>query len=146
MQVKEFLAAEDVLSFGAKTKRDLLRTLAAHAATRLGLGVGNVLDTLLQREALGSTGIGGGVALPHARLAVARAFGAFARLDKPVEFGAIDDKPVDLAFLLLLPDEITDAQLRPLACVARRLKTPRLLDELRRAPDRTATFSLLIGE
>lgn len=147
MQVKDLLTAGNVMTAAARSKHDVLRAMAEHASTELGLPVGDVLKPLLQREALGSTGIGGGVALPHARLAtVSRPYGQFALLDKSVEFGASDDKPVDVVFLLLLPADASDQQLTSLACIARRLKRPGLLDSLRRIRDPNAIFELLVAE
>ena len=82
-----------------------------------------ILSALQQREALGSTGMGGGIAIPHARLPeVRRPFGLFARLRAPVAFDAVDERPVDLVFLLLLPTDPRGEQLNALACIARCLR------------------------
>lgn len=136
MQVQELLSPADVLALPATSKRELLRIMADHAAARLGLDAVEISNALAQREALGSTGIGGGVALPHARLAaVSRAHGVFATLAKPVEYGAVDDRPVDLVFLLLLPTAPSDIGVRALACVARRFRQAGLVYKLRAASD-----------
>jgi PTS system nitrogen regulatory IIA component len=95
----------------------------------------------LKREALGSTGTGAGIAIPHARLeGIARPFGILVRLAKPIDFEAIDGQPVDLVFLLLLPAEPQGDQLNALACAARMLRDAQILRDLRRAADDAALY------
>ncbi len=105
MTVDEIIAPDDVLvGLRAPGKGALLEALATRAAARLGLGAEAILAPLVRREDLGSTGVGEGVALPHARLeGVTRPFGLLARLRDPVDYDAVDDRPVDLVCLLLLP-------------------------------------------
>ena len=147
MSVDEILAPEDALvGLRAPGKRALLGNLAGRAAGRLGLPVEAILPPLLRREDLGSTGVGGGVALPHARLeAVRRPFGLLARLREPVDFDAVDDGPVDLVFLLLLPAGDEGGHLNALACVARRLRDPETAAALRGARDATGLHALVSG-
>lgn len=103
-----------------------------------------VFDQVAKREELGSTGVGNGVALPHARLRGLKApFGLLARLHHGIDFGAIDDKPVDIIFLLLLPEIGEGAQLNALACAARVLREPEALGRVRGASDREALFRAL---
>jgi PTS system nitrogen regulatory IIA component len=137
MRIRDFLAAADVaIDVRASDKVQLLRELSQRAAGRLDLPADRVVRAILDREGLGSTGVGGGIALPHARLEeVKAAFGLLARLRRPIEFEAVDGKPVDLVFLLLLPAKTEGEQLNVLATVARRLRDAAVLDQLRRAGD-----------
>lgn len=147
MKIADMLAGEDVLRLASPDKARLLRALSRHAAERLGLDEAAVARALTERETLGSTGIGNGIALPHARLGdVRHPFGLFATLARPVEFGAVDDRPVDLVFLLILPAHVPESQLRCLACVARCLKEPGLPEALRGAADPARLYHLLVGE
>ena len=112
----------------------------------LDVGDDIVFDALLKREDLGSTGVGDGVAIPHVRLEqVKTPFGIMARLRDPIDFEAVDGQPVDLVCLLMLSKENEALQLKALAAVARRLRSPDVLDELRRAPNRAVLYNVLIG-
>src|SRR5712692_2395192 len=127
-------------------KRGLLHDLAHRAALVLSVDDDTVFKALLKREELGSTGVGNGVAIPHVRLEqVKRPFGIMARLKDPIDFNAVDGQPVDLVCLLLLSKENEGAQLNALAGVARRLRTPQVLQELRRAPNRVALYNVMVG-
>ncbi|MBV5270823.1 MAG: PTS sugar transporter subunit IIA, partial [Afipia sp.] len=105
MKISDFLTPADVvIDMRTSQKQQVLQELAGKAATSLGLQADYVASELLKREALGSTGMGNGVAIPHARLPmVKRPHGVLARLKPPINFDAIDGQPVDLIFLLLLP-------------------------------------------
>jgi len=142
MNISDFLSQADVkLDVRADDKIRLLRQLSTHAATELGLNADEVSTKIVKREELGSTGVGNGVALPHAQLRGLKwPFGLFARLRHAIDFKAIDDQPVDLVFLLLLPDASDGAQLNALACVARVLRDPETLQRIRGAGDRDALF------
>lgn len=146
MTVDGILAPGDILvGLRAAGKHAVLEALAGRAAETLGLGVDAILPALLRREALGSTGMGDGVALPHARLdAVRRPFGMLARLRDPIDFEAVDDRPIDLVFLLLLPAGAEDRHLSALACVTRWLRTPGTAAGLRGARD-AALYALVGG-
>jgi PTS system nitrogen regulatory IIA component len=147
MDIRDFLVANDVLiGLRVPDKTRLLQELSARAAASLGIDSDRVSEALFAREALGSTGVGGGVAIPHARIAaVTRPFGILACSKRPVAFEAIDNQPVDIVFLLLLPAEPDPEHLRSLASVARALRDPELVQRLRRARDSTEAYSCLVG-
>ena len=108
------------------------------------MDAGEVAKQIAKREDLGSTGVGNGVALPHARLRGLKSpFGLLARLRQAIDFEAIDDEPVDLVFLLLLPEAAEGTQLNALACAARAFRDPENLREMRRANDSKTLFRVL---
>ena len=126
------------------TKRQLLQELAKRAATLAGLDEKTVLDTLLERERLGSTGIGAGTAVPHGRLPnLARMFALFARLEKPIPFESVDDQPVDLVFLLLTPENAGADHLKALARISRLLRDQATCAKLRGTDRAEALYALL---
>ena len=135
MHIKEFLSPADTnVEVRAPDKTRLLQELSRQAAASVDLPPEHISAEILKREALGSTGTGGGVAIPHARIqGLTKAFGIFARLNKAIDFEAIDGRPVDLVFLLLLPANPVGEQLKALAAVARKLRDPACLRELRSA-------------
>jgi PTS system nitrogen regulatory IIA component len=134
MDIKEFLSPTDTfIDVRASDTTRLLQELARRAAATLNLAVERISAEILKREELGSTGTGGGVAIPHARIQVNRSFGILARLNKPIDFEAIDGRPVDLVFFLLLPANPAGEQLNALASVARKLRDPACLRSLRSA-------------
>jgi PTS system nitrogen regulatory IIA component len=144
MNIIDFLSPPNVL-VGVKVadKEALLRLLAQRAVAAAGVAEDTILQALRQREHLGSTGVGSGIALPHARLVdLQRPVGCFIRLDRPVPFQAVDGKPVDLVFLLLLP-ETGGGNLPILAAVARLLRDPDKAQGLRAAKDARALYVLL---
>ena len=145
MSVGDFLApAHVVLDLRAPDKRRLLDELAARAADATGTAAPVIAEALNGREALGSTGLGAGIAIPHARLpGLARATGIFARLRSPVEFDSIDGRRVDLVFLLLLPAAARGEHLNALACVARRLGADPVRAALRRCRDAETAYAVL---
>ncbi len=123
-----------VPGLAAPDKAALLAELARRAAVALKLDENGIADALLQRERLGSTGVGGGIAIPHARVpGLAQVFGMFFRLEPAVDFAAIDGAPVDLVFLILTPTESTSAHLACLAAISRRLRDPETVGAVRRA-------------
>jgi len=127
-----------------QSKRQVLKELAQHAAAALGLEQQHLLDALMERERLGTTGIGHGIAIPHARLAeVDRLVGLFARLEQPVDFESLDDQPSDLVFLLLAPDSADADSLKALARISRVLRDPALRQRLRQERDRDAVYRML---
>jgi PTS system nitrogen regulatory IIA component len=138
--------AHVMLDVRASDKDSLLQELSAQAAAALGIDAVAVSDQIAKREELGSTGVGHGVALPHARLKSLKApFGLLARLRRPIDFAAIDEKPVDIVFLLLLPDAADSAQLNALACVARMLRDNDLLARIRGATEASSLFEEIAG-
>jgi PTS system nitrogen regulatory IIA component len=126
-------------------KKQLIETLAAHAAGALGVPDHTVFDVLWERERLGTTGIGGGIAIPHGRMAgVKTVHGFVARLAEPVAYEATDDKPVDLVFLLLSPEDAGADHLHALACVSRLMRDAAFVQTLREAKDAKAMTALLV--
>jgi PTS system nitrogen regulatory IIA component len=148
MDIKDFLSANSVLvDVRAADKAGLLCELAHRAASALKLPADAVADEIEKRDDLGSTGIGGGVSIPHARLReVKKPFGLLARVKAPIEFEAIDGQPVDIVFLLLLPASSQLDQLNALAAVARKLRQPDVLRKLREAPDAAALYRAVTAE
>jgi PTS system nitrogen regulatory IIA component len=142
MKISDFLSPSGIiLDVRASDKVHLLHQLSTQAAAEVGLDPDEVAAQIAKREELGSTGVGDGVALPHARLAGLKApFGLLARLRHAIDFEAIDDQPVDIVFLLLLPESADGEQLNALACVARVLRNPEALSQLRGAVDADALF------
>jgi len=132
----------------APGKRQALCVVAEMAARSFGLKKpAEVLDALLEREAAGSTGVGYGVAVPHARLkGIDRLRGVFVRLETPVAFDAVDDRPVDLIFALFAPPDASGEHLRALARVSRVLRQADLREQLRKARGVDAILALLVQE
>ena len=131
----------------ATSKRQSLSVAAEVAARLYGLKPAAVLDALLAREEESSTGVGAGVAVPHARgKGLDRVRGIFFRLETPVDFGAVDDQPVDLIFALLSPPETRTEHLRALASVSRALRRPEMREQLRQARTQDALHALLARE
>jgi len=129
----------------ASGKKALLAELAAKAAHLYKLDERRLFDRLLERERLGSTGIGGGIAIPHGRMAgLAKPVGVFARLGHPVDFDSIDERPVDSVFLLLAPEGAGADHLKALARVSRLLRDRSLVDKLRATDKAEALYALLV--
>jgi nitrogen PTS system EIIA component len=125
-------------------KEQLLRDLAQRAAAVLKKDVASILDPLLARENLGSTGLGQGFALPHARVeGIDRFFCLFAKLTKPVAFESVDDRPVDLVFLLLIPGNAGSDHLTALAAISRHLRDKTFMENLRKAKTPAALYGLI---
>jgi nitrogen PTS system EIIA component len=148
MKVSDFLSSADVITDVAfADKQKLLEDLARRAATVVDVPPAFILSELSKREQLGSTGMGGGIAIPHARFAqIGRPFGMLLRLKRPIDFEAVDDKPVDTIVLLLLPDEPGGARLGALACIARKLRDPAITAALRRARDGAEIYRTLTAD
>jgi PTS system nitrogen regulatory IIA component len=149
MRISDFLATADVKAdIAAADKKKLLSALARDAASKLDIPGERIAAELLKREELGSTGVGGGVAIPHARFAEARApFGMLVRLKKAIDYDAVDGKPVDIVFLLLLPEGAGgEQQLGALAAIARKLRNPEITAALRRARDSAEMYRTLTAD
>ncbi len=146
MPLSDFLTQDAVIAgLKVNSKKQALQELAEKAASVSGLPEREIFDTLLQRERLGSTGVGHGIAIPHGKLAkVPKLFGVFARLDKPIDFEALDGEPVDLLFVLIAPESAGADHLKALARVARVLRDPTTTQKLRAAQDAGALFAVLI--
>jgi PTS system nitrogen regulatory IIA component len=148
MKISEFLAPANVrVDVRIPDKAKLLSDLAQRASAEVGLTADAILAALAQRETLGSTGLGGGVAIPHARFTeLKQPFGMLMRLRKPIAFEAIDGQPVHIVFLLLLPAEKAGEQLNALATVARKLRDRTQLALLEQAGDTAALYAAMIAE
>ncbi len=128
----------------ANSKKQLLQLLSEKASTMTGIPEREVFDIILQRERLGSTGVGNGIAIPHGKLAgVKRITGVFARLDQPVDFEALDDQPVDLVFLLLAPEGAGADHLKALSRIARLLRDADTVAKIRGTKDAAAIHAFL---
>jgi PTS system nitrogen regulatory IIA component len=145
MKIKEFLSPSDVLiDFRARDKLGLLRDISSRAASALKLPADAVAHEIVKRDELGSTGIGRGVCIPHARLrAVNKPHGLLTRLRYPIDFDAVDGQPVDIVFLLLLPASSQLDQLNALAAAARKLRETALLHRLRAATTAAEMFEVI---
>jgi nitrogen PTS system EIIA component len=145
MKIADLLSPTDVMiDVRASNKRMLLQEFAARAAAGLGLGVDQIAPYLLKREELGSTGIGRGVAIPHARLPdVQRPYGLLAKLKQPIDFDAIDGEAVDIVFVLLLAAAAENEQIGALALVARTLRPPENLARLRSAKNTSELYAAI---
>lgn len=133
-----------IASLKAPSKKQALQELSERASVVAGIPAREIFDVLLQRERLGSTGVGGGIAIPHGKLPrVPRMLGVFARLDRPIDYEALDGEPVDLIFLLLAPESAGADHLKSLSRVARSLRDPSLTARLRATKDASGLFLLL---
>ncbi len=133
-----------IASLKAPSKKQALQELSERASAVAGIPAREIFDALLQRERLGSTGVGGGIAIPHGKLPrVERMLGVFARLERPIDYEALDGEPVDLIFLLLAPESAGADHLKALSRVARSLRDPSLTARLRATKDASGLFLLL---
>ena len=147
MEIADLLTGPEAVlaSVKASGKKALLAELASRAATLFKVDERRLFDRLLERERLGSTGIGGGIAIPHARLAaLAKPLGLFARLAQPIDFEAIDERPVDIVFLLAAPEGAGADHLKALARVSRLLRDRNLVEKLRATETAAALSALLV--
>lgn len=133
MEIRDLLQPESVVAdLKAANKKQLLQELAKCAARVTGVNDRKIFETLMERERLGSTGVGSGIAIPHGKLSdFKRLYGVFARLERPVEFDSIDEQPVDLIFLLLAPEGAGADHLKALARVSRLLRDTSMCEKLR---------------
>lgn len=145
MEIVDLLTPAGVIpNLRATSKRQALQELAKRAAALTGRHERQIFDVLLERERLGTTGIGMGTAIPHGRLPdLPKLYGLFARLEKPIDFEAIDDHPVDLIFLLLTPDSAGADHLKALARISRLLRDKAICDKLRGTDRADALYALL---
>jgi PTS system nitrogen regulatory IIA component len=145
MPLTDLVASNAIIpALKVKGKKQALQELAARAALLSGQNERTIFEILMQREKLGSTAIGNGVAIPHGKMAnLARLFGLFARLERPIDFEALDNQPVDLILLLLAPEGAGADHLKALARVARLLRDPTIADKLRASHDAEALYAVL---
>lgn len=148
MKVSDFLVADNIsVGVAAADKQKLLKELAQRAGPAVNIPPDRILAELCKREDLGSTGVGGGVAIPHARfLQLGKPLGMLLRLKKPIDFDAVDGKPVDTIFLLLLPEGANGDQLGALACIARKLRDPATIAAVRAARDGAEIYRTLAAD
>lgn len=133
-----------VCGLSAATKKQILQEMAQLAAPIAGVGEHAIFDVLLERERLGTTGVGHGIAIPHGKVpGIAQVCGFFARLEKPVTYEAVDDLPVDLVFMLLAPVDAGADHLKALAHISRLLRNPATCARLRAAQDSAALYEIL---
>jgi len=146
MHLADLIGPEGIVpALKVKTKKQLLQELSARANALTGLPERRIFETLMERERLGSTGMGQGIAIPHGRLAgLPRIVGVFARLETPIAYDAIDDQPVDLVFLLLAPEDAGADHLKALARVSRLLRNQAACEKLRAANKPEVLYALLI--
>lgn len=145
MALDDLLKQEAIIpALKANSKKQLLQELAARAEAVTGIPEREIFEVVLQRERLGSTGVGNGIAIPHGKLPkLDHICGVFARLQHPVNFEALDDQPVDLAFLLLAPEGAGADHLKALSRVARLLRDQDLVKKLRASNSESAIYAFL---
>ncbi len=145
MELADILSEEAVLvGTNITNKRDVLVTLSEKAAALSGQPASEIFEALNDREQLGSTGLGNGIAVPHGKFAALKGVTAvFLKLDRPVEFDSVDDQPVDIVMMLLAPMGAGADHLKALARVARILRTDSVLDALRRTDDPARLYAIL---
>jgi len=145
MELNDLLTPQGVVAhLRAGNKKQALQELARAAAELTAIEERAIFDALLERERLGTTGVGLGIAIPHAKMPeLKRLYGLFARLDQPVDFDAIDEQPVDLIFVLLAPESAGADHLKALARISRLLRNQGVVEKLRGAESAEALFALL---
>ena len=143
----DIIRPRSIVRLAAANKAALFRALAKKAAEQLDLPEAAILDALNRREALGSTGVGGGLAMPHAPVeGLTEPFGLLARLEKPVAYEAIDGAPVDLVCLVLTPMNGGKGRIDALACIAKRLRPAEIRERIRNAAGGEDIYALLLEE
>ena len=148
MALADLLQQDAILpALRANSKKQLLQELSEKASAVTGIPEREIFDVILQRERLGSTGVGNGIAIPHGKLNSIKAIsGVFARLETPVDFEALDDQPVDLVFLLLAPEGAGADHLKALSRVARVLRDQDTVAKIRASDNATAIYACLNQE
>ncbi|HVV64807.1 MAG TPA: PTS IIA-like nitrogen regulatory protein PtsN [Rhizomicrobium sp.] len=145
MNISDLLSPEAVICpVKAKNKKQLLQELAARASTLTGVAESKISEALSERERLGSTGVGQGIAIPHCRLAEIKTIvGVFARLEAAIDYDSVDKQPVDLVFMLLAPETAGADHLKALARVSRLLRNQQTCEKLRAATKSEALYAIL---
>ena len=145
MEIAELLTPRSVIAqLRIGNKKQALQEIARRAASATGIAERRIYEVLNERERLGSTGIGRGIAIPHGKLdELPRLYGLFARLERPIPFEAVDNQPVDLVFVLLAPEKAGAEHLRALARVSRLLRDDKVCEKLRGTDNADALFALL---
>jgi PTS system nitrogen regulatory IIA component len=145
MKISDLLSpAAVIVTPKSQGKKQLLQELAARAAQVTRMNERKIFETLMERERLGTTGVGQGIAIPHGRLAdLKEIVGVFARLDSPLDYDAVDNQPVDLVFMLLAPEGAGADHLKALARVSRLLRNQQITEKLRAAKSGEAIYAIL---
>lgn len=144
MEISDLLSPGAIIpALKVQAKKQLLHELAARAHTVTGLPERKIFEVLTERERLGTTGVGQGIAIPHGRLAIDRIAGVFARLEQPLDYEAVDGQPVDLVFMLLAPEGAGADHLKALARVSRLLRNQATCEKLRAAKNPEAIYAIL---
>lgn len=145
MELSELIDSDSIVAnLRVTSKKQALQDLARRAGEIIGIDERKIFDVLMERERLGTTGVGSGIAIPHGKLSeLDRIHGVFARLEKPVDFQAIDDRPVDLIFVLLAPEGAGADHLKALARVSRLLRDDDICKKLRGTSESDALFAIL---
>ena len=148
MNIADLLAPDAVIpALKAQAKKQLLQELAARSHALTHLSERRIFETLVERERLGTTGVGAGIAIPHGRMSEAKTItGIFARLENPIDYEAVASPPVDLVFMLLAPEDAGADHLKALARVSRLLRDKQICEMLRSAPTAEAIFAILTGD
>ena len=145
MEINDLISSDVVVAnLKATSKKQVLHNLARRASKQTGVNERDIFDVLMERERLGSTGVGNGIAIPHGKLpGLERLHGLFALLEQPVDFQAIDEHPVDLIFLLLAPESAGADHLKALAKISRLLRNTGICDKLRGSETSDALYAIL---
>jgi PTS system nitrogen regulatory IIA component len=148
MNIADLLAPDAVIpALKAQSKKQLLQELSARAHAQTRVSDRRIFETLVERERLGTTGVGAGIAIPHGRMSEIKAIrGLFARLENPIEYEAVDSQPVDLVFMLLAPENAGADHLKALARVSRLLRDKATCEKLRTATTAEALYAILTGD
>lgn len=148
MNIADLLAPDAVIpGLKVQSKKQLLQDLAARAHGLTRLSERRIFETLIERERLGTTGVGAGIAIPHGRMVEAKTItGIFARLENGIDYEAVDSQPVDLVFMLLAPENAGADHLKALARVSRLLRDKAICEKLRAAKSSEALYSILTGD
>jgi PTS system nitrogen regulatory IIA component len=146
MEIADLMDAKSVIpKLKASSKKQVLMELSEYAEKRVGQPARTIFDVLLERERLGTTGVGHGVAIPHGKIAALdRLYALFARLETPVDFDSIDGQPVDLVFLLLAPETAGADHLKALSRISRLLRNKEVCDKIRGSSNADAIYALLV--
>ena len=147
MEINDLISSDVVVAnLKATSKKQVLQDLSRRASDSTGLHERAIFDVLMERERLGTTGVGNGIAIPHGKLPdLNRLHGYFARLEQPVDFQSIDERPVDLIFLLLAPESAGADHLKALAKISRVLRNGNICEKLRGTDTSDALYAILTG-
>lgn len=146
MKITDLVQVDSIdASFETSSKKQLFQKLAGYVSKYYNIEETSIFDALLERERLGATGIGGGVAIPHGKIAgIGKPYGFFAKLKAPIDFESTDDKPVDLVFLLLAPEDAGADHLKALACISKILRNTAAIKKIRAAASAREIMDIMV--